>query len=431
MTAHAPRGSRSARADRSLIDEQGAQGRPIYPRLAEAQATVTSGRQVGSIAPRPSVSVIVTVLDERHTVDRLVESVTVQLREHDELVVVDGGSSDGTYARLLEHARRDPRVRVLEAPASNIAAGRNLAVHAARHDLIACTDAGCHVAPQWLERLVEPLLPADSVDGAPGLAAGVPHVLAHGPLQRAQSLACYADPGEAANTTPLVRLYGRLFGGVFDPTLPFARSLAFTRRAWRDAGGFPERLRWVEDGVFGRAVAARHRCVLAAGADVYWEQRESVGATFKMYYRYGIGAAESGDRQLQGRDGLRLTAYLLAPAMLVSRDRRAVAIALAGGAAYYSLPLLRAARYRAGVRAALCIPPALAIKDLGKIAGAVSARVAGRGGSASLVAARAARAARAAGRGGGVSPVAARVTGRAGRASASGSVAAGEEAGNA
>ena len=204
----------------------------------------------------------------------------------------------------------------------------------------------------------------------------MPHVLAHGPLQRAQSLACYADPNEAANPTPLLRLYGRLFGGVFDPSLPFARSLAFTRQAWRDAGGFPERCvgSRTASSVAGRR---RHRCVLASGADVYWEQRASVGATFKMYYRYGIGAAESGDRQLQGRDGVRLAAYLLMAPMLASRDRRAVAIALTGGAAYYSLPLLRAVRYRAGVRAALCIPLALAIKDFGKIAGAVSVRVAG------------------------------------------------------
>jgi glycosyltransferase involved in cell wall biosynthesis len=326
--------------------------------------------------------VIATVLNEREAVDRLVEGVIAQLREQDELVVVDGDSRDGTYERLLAHARRDSRVRVLSAPASNIAAGRNVAVRAARNELIACTDAGCHLAPLWLERLIAPLLDGGGPDGAPGLAAGVPHVLARGPLQHAQSLACYADAEEAAHPTSLVRLYGRFFGGVFDPSLPFARSLAFTRRAWHDAGGFPERLRWVEDGVFGRAVAARHRCVLAAGADVYWEQRESVGATFKMYYRYGIGAAESGDRQLQGRDGMRLAAYLLAAPLLASRDRRAVALALAGATAYYSLPLLRALRYRAGVRAALCIPLALAIKDFGKIAGAIAARVATRAGSA-------------------------------------------------
>jgi hypothetical protein len=335
---------------------------------------------------RPAVSVIATVLDERKEIDRLLEGVTAQLRRQDELVVVDGGSHDGTYERLLEYARRDSRVHVHRAPGSNIAAGRNLAVRAARHELIACTDAGCLLAPHWLERLVAAFSAAEPDRVMPGLAAGVPRVLARGALQRAQSLACYADPNEASNPTPLVRAYGRLFGGVFDPSLPFARSLAFTRQAWRDAGGFPERLRWVEDGVFGRAVAAHHRCVVAAHADVYWEQRPSVRATFKMYYQYGIGAAESGDRQLQGRDGLRLAAYLLVVPLLGTRDRRAVALVLAGGAAYYSLPLLRAVRYRAGVRAALCIPPALAIKDLGKIAGALAGRRGMAGVSASATA---------------------------------------------
>jgi glycosyltransferase involved in cell wall biosynthesis len=341
------------------------------------------------------VSVIVTVLDERPAVDRLLQSILPQLDAEDELIVVDGGSRDGTLQRLLEHARGDTRLRALEAPGANIAAGRNVAVASARNELIACTDAGCVVAPHWLARLTEPFaaavpsglaaavppgLAAAVPSGLaaadhPGLAAGVPHVLARGALERAQSAACYADPREAGNPPRWVRLYGRAFGGVFDPSLPFARSLAFTRTAWREAGGFPERLRWVEDGVFGRAVAARHRCVVAPGADVYWEQRGSIPATFRMYYRYGIGAAQSGERQLQARDGARAGAYLAGVLLLVSRRRGAVALALAGAGAYYSLPLARVARRRAGVRAAACVPLALAIKDFGKVAGAASAHL--------------------------------------------------------
>ena len=88
-----------------------------------APLTIGNGHKAGRAAVRPAVSVIATVLDERHAVDRLVKGVTAQLRAQDELVVVDGDSHDGTYERLLEHARRDPRVRVLRAPASNIAAG--------------------------------------------------------------------------------------------------------------------------------------------------------------------------------------------------------------------------------------------------------------------------------------------------------------------
>jgi glycosyltransferase involved in cell wall biosynthesis len=330
------------------------------------------------------VSVIATVLEEGETVGRLLESVVAQLRDEDELVVLDGGSRDGTFEQLSEYAARDHRVRALRAPGANIAAGRNLAVAAARHELIACTDAGCVVASHWLAELTAPF----AMRPVPGLAAGIPHVLANGALERAQSAACYADPHDACHLTPLVRLYGRVFGGVFDPSLPFARSLAFTRTAWRDAGGFPERLSWVEDGVFGRAVAAQHRCVVAPRADVYWEQRGSAAATFRMYYRYGIGAAASGERQLQARDRLRLSAYLAGATMLLSRKPPAVALALAGAGAYYSLPLRRVVRRRAGLRAALCVPLALAIKDAGKVAGAASVHLARAGRGSSMRVAR-------------------------------------------
>ena len=103
---------------------------------------------------------------------------------------------------------------------------------------------------------------------APGLAAGVPHVLAHGPLQRAQSLACYADPNEAASPTPLLRLDGRLFGGGFDRSLPL-------RGRWHSHGRLGAMPAAFPSVCVGSRTASsvarspRHRSVLASGADVY------------------------------------------------------------------------------------------------------------------------------------------------------------------
>ncbi|MHB8451966.1 MAG: glycosyltransferase [Mycobacteriales bacterium] len=317
----------------------------------------------------PPVSVVTTVRDEAANVDRLLADVIAQLRADDEFVVVDGGSRDATMAQLARRAAGEPRLRVLAAPGTNISAGRNHGIRAARHDVIACTDAGCVPDAGWLEALRRPFAEAER----PGLVAGVPRVVGVTALERAQALACYPHPAEARRSSALVRLHGLLFGVRFDPALPFARSLAFTRQAWERAGGFPERLGWVEDGVFGRQIAAAGlACLLAAEATVSWQQRGSWSQTARMYHRYGIGAAESGDRMLVARDLVRVVAYVGGLGMLLVRPRRAALVLGAGGGLYLSLPVRRAVREQAGAAATLAIPVALATKDLGKVSGAVS-----------------------------------------------------------
>ncbi|MGD8519103.1 MAG: glycosyltransferase, partial [Anaerolineae bacterium] len=46
------------------------------------------------------VSVIATVLNERDAIERLLQSFETQTRRPDEVVIADGGSTDGTLAVL-------------------------------------------------------------------------------------------------------------------------------------------------------------------------------------------------------------------------------------------------------------------------------------------------------------------------------------------
>ena len=101
------------------------------------------------------VSLISTVKDASAHIEEFVGSVRAQTRAPDEMIVVDGGSTDGT-PELLRRAAADA-VTVIEERGANIARGRNLAIAAAAHDVIAVTDADCVLDPRWLERILEPI----------------------------------------------------------------------------------------------------------------------------------------------------------------------------------------------------------------------------------------------------------------------------------
>src|ERR1019366_6094840 len=125
--------------------------------------------ELSRVAARPGVqtsasrplSVVSTVLNEVLTIDDLLTDVLNQLDADDEFIVVDGGSRDGTREAVLVRATADPRLRLLDVPASGISAGRNEGVRAARHNSIAFTDAGCRPADGWLDGLRSGLSHAD------------------------------------------------------------------------------------------------------------------------------------------------------------------------------------------------------------------------------------------------------------------------------
>ena len=118
---------------------------------------------------RPGVSVIATVLNEVNDIDGLVSSLVQQTLTPAEIIIVDGGSTDATWDRLLAGAARYPNLKAIRDPSCNlkeslgpIARGRNVAIAAAFSEVIACADAGCTYAVDWLARLTEPILSGQS-----------------------------------------------------------------------------------------------------------------------------------------------------------------------------------------------------------------------------------------------------------------------------
>src|SRR4051794_1430142 len=96
------------------------------------------------------ISVVIPVLDDRAGRAETLAGLAAQERLPDEVIVVDGGSRDGSQglARRWDGARL--AVRVVSLPGASIGAARNAGVRAAAHSWVACTDATCVPVPGWL-----------------------------------------------------------------------------------------------------------------------------------------------------------------------------------------------------------------------------------------------------------------------------------------
>lgn len=335
-------------------------GAPIVRGTAE-QLARAARRPGADTTGGPAVSLVVTVLNEGPALGRLVDDLLPQLADGDELVLVDGGSTDGSIEALPHHEQ----VWIVVVPGAGISAGRNHGIRLAKNEVVACTDAGCVPEPGFVDGFRRAFAVADP----PALVSGVYTASARNALERAQALACYPQPREVRRPSLLVRGYTTLFGSGYDPRFAVGRCVAFTREAWKAAGGFPEHLPTGEDVSFGLAVARHGRVDGTTDAGVAWGQRDGIGATWRMYRSYGRASTDGGNRRLLLRDGARGLAYLVAP-LLATRPAGRAAVAL-GAAAYLSLPVARAVRERAGLAATALLPVALATKDLGKLAGAL------------------------------------------------------------
>ena len=224
-------------------------------------------------------ALIATLFNEADNVSRWWDCLLRQTVLPDEIVIVDGGSTDGTWEKLAELARQAPVPVKLEQRHCNIAAGRNRAIQLTDAEIIAATDAGSFPEPDWFHEITCPLLEDAGVDCTGGVNIA-------GDESAFQNYLAQFEP--RADVEAVIRSGNK-------EVHPSSRNTAFRRSAWADVGGYPEWLTLAAEDILFTQELTRvgKRIIRNPKAVVYWSVRDSAEAYLKLLYRNAYGSGEA------------------------------------------------------------------------------------------------------------------------------------------
>ena len=260
------------------------------------------------------VTVAIPARDEEVFIGRCLDSILAQDMPNLQVLVVDGGSTDRTAEIVESRARTDPRIELLHNSERIIPVSLNMALRAARGRWFVRVDAHATVPPDYVRRAVRHLATGEW-GGVGGRKDGVGVT----PAGRAIAVAMASRFGVGNS----VYHYGSAPQVV--EHIPFG---AYPTALAGRLGGWDERLLVNQDFEFDvRVRRAGYRLLFDPGLVIHWHCRQSVGALFQQYRRYGRGKVfvallHPGSIRLRQLAGSALVASWVGAALLAVRWRR-------------------------------------------------------------------------------------------------------------
>ncbi len=217
------------------------------------------------------VSVVITVLNEADTVDVLIDSLVSQSLSPTRVVIIDGGSTDGTLQKIQKYPEKVPFELVCALVPGNRSIGRNAGIRSfIDTPLVAITDAGCVLDEKWLESLVQ-TWQSCAVPVVAGYYAPIPG----------------ASIFQKAVAPFFLVMPDKVKVGEF---LPATRSMLLERVAWETVGGFDEQLSDNEDYAFANLLKKSGYAIgFSSQAVAYWSPPGSLRQFWRTIFRFARG----------------------------------------------------------------------------------------------------------------------------------------------
>ena len=210
-------------------------------------------------------SVVVLTKNSITTIQRCLNSLANQTVLPLEIIVVDGGSSDGTP----EVVKKYP-INLIKESTCSIGHARNLGVENTRGEIVFFLDSDCYCVSNWIESMLPHFNKGEIVGVAGQTVAWTPKSL----LARYQAILM----GVPENHAPVRRA----------PNC----NLALRRDAIISTGGFDERLAWSEDLDLLYRITRNGMVIRENKALVYHRLPETYSEFFKKRVRAAISGGE-------------------------------------------------------------------------------------------------------------------------------------------
>lgn len=222
-----------------------------------------------------NISLVITIFNEESTLDSLLKSIKYQSILPNEVIIVDGNSTDGSLLKL-ETWKKDSVLKnklKIFTKKGNRSVGRNLAIQKAKNNLIAITDAGCILNKNWLKELISTYKKNKSPVVA-GYYKGIPN-----------------NPFEEAVIPYVLVMPDKVDQNNF---LPATRSMLIEKNLWKRVGKFDEKLDHNEDYDFAKKIEKEKiKIGFTSKAIVNWFPRKNLPSFIKMIFRFAYGDAEA------------------------------------------------------------------------------------------------------------------------------------------
>lgn len=220
------------------------------------------------------LSIIIPVLNERDHIDGLIASITHLDEISKEILIVDGGSKDGTREKVLELGRGNSAIRLVDNPDLFVSQGFNRAFKEARGRYIALIGAHALYPLNYFYACVE-AIESGVCDSAGGVLVQSGRTLMGRAI--AQAMSSRFGVGDTAFRTSRKR-------GYVD-SVAFA---VYDRYIFEKVGVLDEELIRNQDDEFHyRLNAAGFRMLMLPELEVVYYVRDSLRKLFSQYYQYG------------------------------------------------------------------------------------------------------------------------------------------------